>query len=117
MTKRVLKIYRLDADADIDALTTSFVGYVRQQLQVPTDSVRLFYEAGRTSTPSWKALFTDFVQPNQPILNEDQSSSESFICLMESHNSNWYAISGGFGLTCLIFESIRNILFLTLSVT
>lgn len=97
MAKRVVKIYRLDADADIDALTTSFTRYARQVLRVPTESVRLFYEDGRTSTPSWKTLFTDFVQPNQPILDEEQSSSESFVCLLKSQNNRWYAISGGYG--------------------
>lgn len=97
MTKRVVKIYKLDADANIDALTATFIRYNRQQLQDPTDRLRLYYQDGRTSTPSWKTLFTEFVEPNQPILNENQSSSESFICLMESQNNSWYAISGGFG--------------------
>lgn len=97
MAKRVVKIYRLDVDTDIDVLTTSFTNYSRQELLVPTENIRLYYQDGRTSTPSWKTLFTDFAKPNQPILNEDQSSSESFICLLESKNNHWYAISGGYG--------------------
>jgi len=97
MTKKVLKIYRLESDTNLAALTASFSGYSEQKLTEETEDIRLFYHAGKTSTPSWKGLFTELVEQNQAILEKDKSSSESFVCLIKAQNDRWYGISGGYG--------------------
>ena len=56
-TKRVLKLYRLDENADIGSIITSAGNYEEQELANPDLAARIIYQKSKPSTPSWKDFF------------------------------------------------------------